>query len=326
MSGVLLPSARPVVTIGVDIGGTKIAAAVVESAGHGVQLPVDVRRAATPAGATAILQVCADLVDALRAGYDIAAIGVGAPGIIDTVTGTVDAASEVVPGWAGARIAATLQHSSGLPVRVENDVRAFARAELQLGAGRGFERCLYVAFGTGVGGALVLDGVLLDSPHSTVGEVAHLGVSVPGSRACGCGRSGHLEAVACGPAMAAEYRRRTGAEPTATAEDLGRAAAAGDSAARGVIADAARIAGEALAGVVSALDLEAIVVGGGAAEVHPDFVPMLGETVNGARWPRGSAVAVLRGQFGSSAPILGAALLGATAVAGSPVASTSGSR
>ena len=312
------------VTIGVDIGGTKIAAAVVQSDSHGVQLPVDVLRAATPAGATEILTVCADLVDALRHTHDVAAVGVGAPGIIDTVAGTVSAASEVVPGWAGAPIAATLERASALPVRVENDVRSFARAEQQFGTGRTYRRCLYVAFGTGVGGALVLDGVLLESPRSTVGEVAHLCVPVLGSRACGCGRSGHLESVASGPAMAAEYRRRTGAGPGTTAEELGRAAACGEAAALEVITDAARIAGEALAGLVSALDLEAIVVGGGATEVHPEFVRMLAESVNAARWPSGTAVAVVRSRFGSTAPIIGAGLLGATAVAAQPAVAMSG--
>jgi glucokinase len=146
--------------LGVDIGGTKIAAAVVDDAGvvRGRQI------VATPAagGAAAVLRAGLDLsrrvLDwAAASGLDIAAVGVGSAGEVDADRGVVTYASGNLPGWAGLALADEFVVATGLPAVVDNVVNALALGESRFGAGRDFRDVLYVAVGTGVGGALVLD-------------------------------------------------------------------------------------------------------------------------------------------------------------------------
>lgn len=124
--------------------------------------------------------------------------------------------------------------------------------------------------------------------------------------------------------MAAEYVLRTGAAVGTTLEQVGSSAAADEVAALGVIRDAANVAGRTLAGVVCALDLHAVVVGGGACDVHPDFLRILADSVEAARWPRVGSVIVRRSRFGAAAQIIGAALPGVAALGGEPVGADAG--
>ncbi|MFZ2530558.1 MAG: ROK family protein, partial [Rhodococcus sp. (in: high G+C Gram-positive bacteria)] len=177
--------------IGVDIGGTKVAAAVVTATGEVIQTV----RAATPStGGQAVLGTVAELIVGLLAHHEAGGIGVGAPGIVDRTTGRVTFASDILTGWAGADVRGVLESRTGLPVTVDNDVRVMAHGENTIGAGRGRGSVVFVSIGTGIGGALSVDGTLRHGAHGTCGELTHLLVPATGAIACGCGRADHLEA------------------------------------------------------------------------------------------------------------------------------------
>ncbi|WP_328475314.1 ROK family protein [Actinoplanes sp. NBC_00393] len=293
----------------VDIGGTKIAAALVDEAG----VIRDRVQVSTPSGASAILCVIAELVDGLRAHAAPLALGVGAPGVIDSSAGEVRSATEIVPGWAGTPIRAELAGRLGLPVAVVNDVRAAALGAVRDPALRDCPDVLHVSVGTGVGGALIRNGRLVAGPHGSAGEIAHLLVPQRGALACGCGRDDHLEAVAAGPAIAAFHSRATGSAALPLTEVAARMRA-GDEDAGVAIRSAGRTLGRALAGLVAAVDVDAVTLGGGVVHGIPEFAVTVGEAYRAEALPPLRSVPVLVSQAGPDAPLLGAAQLARTLV------------
>lgn len=356
----------PALAIGLDVGGSKIAAGLVRwdpearadtergsdaapnkglVSGPAVRV-LDRRQAVTPAGADAILDTCARLIDELlgiaetteaaetAAGQRISAIGAGLPGVIDPVSGTVLAAGSTVPGWAGTPAAAALSRRTGLAVVVDNDVRMAAAGELACGAGRGQQRSLYLSLGTGVGGAIVLDGRLQHGTAGTAGELAHVAVSEPGVLPCGCGSRWHLESVASGPAIAAEFGQRSAAGPDSGGtsgsgaqghydlRDVASALHAGDPVAAQVISRAARLAGAAIAGVVTLLDVDSVLLGGGAWRVGAALRQEFSRQLTADRWPIERRLEVAPASLGADAPIIGAAMTAIRAVDADPPAGT----
>ncbi|MEX0427381.1 ROK family protein [Nocardioides sp. DS6] len=294
----------------VDIGGTKIAAARVDSSAR----VVDRRLRATPRGGGApVLDAVAALIDELvratPAGEaPIRAVGIGSPGVVDTRRGVVVSATGILPGWTGTAVRAELERRLGLPVAVDNDVRAMARGELSFGAARGASDVLFVSLGTGVGGAFARDGIIVSGRHGTAGEIAHLLVPERGAIACGCGRTDHLEAVASGPAITARYAELTGDH----ALDLITVASRlrdRDTAAATTIRAAAVTLGRAIAGLVTAFDVERVVVGGGAARIGPPLLDPLAEALRAEVLPSLADVDVVVAELGTDAPLVGAALL-----------------
>lgn len=292
---------------GIDIGATKIAVGAVDEAGH-------VRRrlmASTPHGSELILDTAAHLVRELG---EPAAVGVGAPGVIDAASGRVLSATDTIPGWGGVDVAGGLRTRIGAPVVVDNDVRAMAYGEATLGAAQEFQDVLFVSVGTGIGGALLRGGELLHGPHGTAGELAHLYVGRQGaSRVCSCGRPDHLEAVASGPAIAARYTERAGAGPH-TLQDVAELMRDGDPSALAVIRDSAELAGRALAGFVVALDVQALVVGGGVAQIGEAWLGPLREALHRDVLPVQRELPVLAARLGLDAAVAGAGLLAVRAL------------
>lgn len=301
----------------VDIGGTKIAAArVVDIDGRapaGVLPEVSgLTVRPTPAGgAAAILDAVAETVGELIATTGpVAAVGVGAPGVIDAVEGRVVAATSVVPGWTGAEVRRELEARLGLPVAVDNDVRVMARGELLRGAGLGVDDLLFVSLGTGVGGGLARDRTMVSGRHGSAGEIGHLLVPLHGAIPCGCGRTDHLEAVAGGPAIAARYAERVGLPRT----DLRTVVARlhdGDSVAAEVVTEAARTLGRAVAGLVNAIDVQRVVVGGGVAQIGEVLFEPLAAAMRAELLLPLRDVVPVPARLGTDAPLVGAALLAA---------------
>lgn len=288
--------------VGVDIGGTKTAAALVGPDGAVLAR----RRAPTPArsGPAAVLdtaaRLAADLLDAAGPGP----VGVGTAGTVDPATGTIRYATDSLPGWTGTPVVDALAGRLGRPVRVTNDVNAAALGECWAGATRGCRDVLLVAVGTGLGGAIVRDGRIEDGARGAAGEVAHL--PAPGAERlrCGCGRYGHLEAIASGTGLAAAYAEQTGSPVTGQA--VAERAAAGDVAARQVRDRAGAALGAALAGLVALLDPQAVVLAGGAA----DTLLPAASTAYAAELPAGWAdVPLLPAALGADAVVVGAARL-----------------
>lgn len=300
--------ASPPLVIGVDIGGTKIDAGIVDAEAN----VLGRARRSTPVqrGGGEILRAVAELVDELSDGGSnrIAAVGVGAPGVVEPATGSVISATDIVPGWQGVQVRRELRQRVGLPVSVDNDVRAMSYGEARLGAGRDRERVLYVSVGTGLGGALSHAGRLVHGNQGTAGEIAHLLVPAEGALPCGCGRLDHLEAVAAGPAIAATYAHRTGRSGVEMTDVVHRMRF-GDEQARAVVVEAAGLLGRTLSGLVTALDVDALVVGGGVARIGGELFEPLSAALNAETIPEWRDTPVLPTRLGTDAPILGAALL-----------------
>ena len=298
------------VVASLDIGGTKIAAGLVDRAGT-VLARV---RTDTPAagGADAVLRAASDLVAALVEDERrrVVALGVGSAGVIDPVSGIVTSATDALPGWAGTDLRGRLTAASGLPVTVRNDVHVHALGEAVHGAGAGHESVLFVAVGTGIGGGLVVrvlpGGVLLGS-HAAAGHVGHLPSPPAAGLACSCGGTGHLEAVASGPALV-EVLRRAGHE-VADLREVARRAAAGDRAAVEVIELGGRAVGAAVGGLVNVLDPSVVVVGGGVTNLGERWWTSLRTAAAVEVLPALRGTPVLSSSLGDDAALLGAATL-----------------
>lgn len=255
MSDTPLPRTGPVV--GLDLGGTKIAAALVGA--DGAVLARATRPTPAAEGAEAVLDALRDAAGAV--GHEAEAIGVAAAGVVDPRTGMVTSATDSIRGWAGTALGAGLAERTGLPVACDNDVRATAGPEL---AALGGDRAslLFAAIGTGVGGALAVDGRMLHGAAGIAGHLGHLPSPEAAGLGCTCGGAGHLEIIASGPGITALYRRLTGEEADRL-QTVARRATAGDGGAVQAITTGAEAAGRVLGGLANTLGPDRVVVGGG---------------------------------------------------------------
>ncbi|QMU71225.1 ROK family protein [Streptacidiphilus sp. P02-A3a] len=292
----------------VDIGGTKIAAGLVAADGTVVRQ----RSVPTPAaeGPQAVLDAAADLVAELaRPGEPVLAVGVGSAGVIDPRTGRVLSATDALPGWAGTDLRGGLGARLGVPVAVDNDVHAHALGEAWRGAAAGVREVLLVAVGTGIGGSQVVDGRVHHGAHSAAGHVGHMPLPEAEGRRCPCGGVGHAEAVAAGPALLAEYRRRRGAAGTRDLADVAARAERGEPTARQVLEDGATALGRLIGGLVNLLDPELVLVTGGVANCGPVWWSSLRVGYHAEALPPLRGVPLEPGLLGHLAPLLGAARL-----------------
>ncbi|MBP0456911.1 ROK family protein [Streptomyces montanisoli] len=303
--------ARPVV--GLDLGGTKIAAALVAPDGT-VRARYSCPTPATE-GADAVLDALAHAAAAVQGGAQAQAIGVAAAGVVDPAAGVVRAATSTIADWSGVRLAPLLAARTGCRVACDNDVRAAAAAEYAALQAPGAS-LLHLSVGTGVGGAVVADGRMLRGYAGVAGHLGHLPSPEAAGLPCSCGALGHLEAVAAGPGIAALYNRLAGGEP-APLEEVARRAAAGDPHAAGAIATGATAAGRALGGLTNALGPGHVVVGGGVTGIgDPYWAPLRAAFAAELIEPLRSAPDALVPRpplAGPDAPVLGAAALTATA-------------
>ncbi|MFG2500367.1 ROK family protein [Streptomyces sp. NPDC048441] len=296
---------NPQPVIGLDLGGTKIDAALVAGDGTTVlarhSLP-------TPAGegAEVVLDALAAAAEAVR-GTEAAAIGVAAAGVIDPLSGTVTSATDTIRGWAGTALAAGLASRTGLPVACDNDVRAAATTELASLSGQDGS-LIYAAVGTGVGGAVAVAGRMLHGATGIAGHLGHLPSPEAAGLPCTCGATGHLEAIAAGPAIAAHYARATGTE----AGPLQRVAAYavhGDPHAVSAITLGARAVGSALGGLANALGPERVVVAGGVPRIGALYWDVLCEAFAAELMLPLRELRPIPPRVGHSAAVLGAAAL-----------------
>ena len=263
---------------GIDLGGTKIQAAIVTVEG---EVTGQARRPTPTEGGPA--DVAAEMEHALAEAADaagvqtdsLAGIGVGSPGDSDERTGNVSEARNL-PGWEGSfPLGPTLADALGAPVRIANDVDVATNAEFKLGAGKPYGSILGVFWGTGVGGGLILDGKRWIG-RGAAGEIGHMVIKEGGAR-CPCGRRGCMEAYAGRGAMEAKARRDHAAgEPTKLFEIMEehgrdrlssgvweRALKHSDPLAEKLMKRALRALGAGIASAVNLLDPEAVIIGGG---------------------------------------------------------------
>ncbi len=261
--------------VGVDVGGTKVAAGVVDEDG---QIVAKLRRS-TPAASPALTeQAIADVVTELLARYQVSAIGLGAAGFVDSDQATILFASNLA--WRDEPLKQRVEERLGRAVVVENDANASAWAEMRFGAARGYRDVMLVAVGTGIGAAILIGGELYRGRWGLAGEPGHVRV-VPDGRLCGCGNRGCWEQYASGNALVAEARefaRRTpkgamrllqlggGSPEGISGPQITQAAAEGDPAALRCFQTVGSWLGQGLADLAAILDPACFVIGGGVSE------------------------------------------------------------
>ena len=261
-------------TIGVDVGGTKVAAGLVDPDGHMI---AETKRATPASDADAAAAAIADVIEELRAGHVVEAVGIGAAGFVGSDRATMLFAANL-PGWRNESLRDEISGRVGLPVVVENDANAAAWAEYRFGAGRGESHLVCVTVGTGIGGGIVIDGRLYRGRFGIGAEVGHFRVE-PNGRPCGCGQRGCWEQYASGNALVREARARAredpdearillhlsddGAPETIMGPHVTRAAREGDPVAVASFEAVGRWLGQGLADIAEVIDPGCFIIGGG---------------------------------------------------------------
>jgi len=292
--------------LGIDIGGTKIAEGLVTDAGNVLR---SLRRSTPLTGGGDILDAALSAARELMAQADqpIVAIGIGTGGQVDCDRGVILAASELLPGWAGMPVKAVFEEALGLPTFVDNDVNALAIGESRFGAGCGLVTVLYVALGTGVGGAIVLNGQLHHGAHWSGGEIGGLLLSLRDY-----GGSVTLEDFCSGAGLVQEWRYLSGDYGRGiTGEEIGREAALDPAS---FAAKAVKRTGESLgwglASLANVLDPDLIVVGGGLVSLGDMLLNPARQMLRGRGLPGPAQCRIVPAALGPEASVIGAASLG----------------
>ena len=325
MTAVRLQSqGRGVPTIGIDIGGTSVRASVV-SPDSAVLGSV---RAPTPTSVPRTEAVITELVADLRTAHEVTAVGLAVAGFVSTDRQRVMFAPHLA--WRGDPVPERLSERIGLPVVMDHDVNAAAWAEYRRGAAAGAGVALLVAVGTGIGAGLVVGGQLYRGAFGVAPELGHI-VVVPDGRSCPCGKRGCWERYCSGTALAQTARElwEAGGPATTLAELAGgdpravtgtmvaHAARQDDPVAVEAILDLGRWLGEGLAIAADVLDPAVIIVGGGVSGAAELFLPttrrVLASLITGTDHRPQPQLSLAR--FGSTASVVGAALLAAESIA-----------
>ena len=295
-------------TIGIDLGGSKIALGLVAADERILaRRRIDTR---SEAGLESVLGRIAAEVDALNAelppGQSAAAIGLGAPGPVDHIRGDLLTLVNL-PGISNTPFRQALSQRLGLPVALDHDAKVAALGEFHFGAGRDRDSMIYIVMGTGVGAAIIYAGQLLYGEGNSAGECGHMSVDPNGHR-CHCGSRGCLEAYASGPALSRHYAAATGI--SISGDEIARRAKTGDAAARQVFDEAGRALGIAIATLAMTLNIETFVIGGSVARAGELLLRPARETLPGYAFAAVAArLRVIASALGEDAPILGAAYL-----------------
>jgi glucokinase len=313
--------------IGVDIGGTKVAAGIVDASGKILaQL-----RTPMPAndGEEAGLKAVTSAIDALVAAETkkpqarMKAIGICAPGPLDPKSGIVLNPPNL-PCWRNFPLAARISDIYRVPVKVDNDANAAALAETIWGAARGYHYVFYATLGTGIGTGIVFDGRIYHGHTGAAGEGGHVSIDYRGP-VCPCGKHGCIEVLAAGPAIAVRARGRVEANPargaallalaqgkieSVTSEMVGKAYGAGDTLAQEILQETADLLTIWLGNIVDLLDPDVLVIGGGvAAMLNPFFAEIKRLLPTWCVNPRASEIPLVLAHYGADAGIAGGAAL-----------------
>ena len=302
--------------VALDIGGTKIASALVTLADgekplveHYDKIPTEAKKGGQVVLANAI-KMARRVLD--LAGEGVEGIGVSSGGVIDPRTGDVTYANDMMPGWGGTHLGAELTAATGLPARVLNDVHAHALGEARWGAGKDAQSSLVVAVGTGIGGAFVERGRIMLGAHNEAGHIGHVSCTDAAGVPCQCGATGHLETIACGPGIIERYLELGGA---ATTEDgapvdgavIDQRAAAGDKAALSAEARSGHAIGEVLGSLVNMFDPDNIILSGSVAQCGSAWHDAMARGWSEAVMPPCAKTPIVSGDLGGDAPLIGAA-------------------
>jgi glucokinase len=311
--------------VGVDIGGTKVAAGLVDSQGEiheRTRVPM-VASGSPKEGLAAVTAAIDALLSSRRdARDDMRAIGICAPGPLDPRTGVVLNPPNV-PCWRNFPLASEVARIYGVPVKIDNDANAAAVAETQWGAGRGFKNIFYATIGTGIGTGIILDGHIYHGRTGAAGEGGHVSIDYRGPL-CHCGKPGCIEIFASGPAIARRARAKLEASRSSSAmldlakgnlaaittEVVGRAYAAGDAVAQEVMVETAELLSIWLSNMIDLLDPEAIIFGGGVTPMLRPLFDLMSQRIQRLCVnPRSHEVPLLTARYGADSGVAGGAAL-----------------
>lgn len=313
------------VAIGIDIGGTNTKVGVVDPEGnvlHRLTFPTEEHLG----GEQLLRKMVRAAEDCLASGAapreEFVGVGIGSPGLIDPERGVVLDCPGKIPGWTGTAVCDRLTEAVGLPAWMDNDVKVIGLGEGWLGAGRDARHFLVFALGTGIGGAVIIDGRLYQGAHHNAGVLGHIIVE-PAGYECICGNRGCVEAYASSRSVAARAvdhilrgvetsikDRVEGDLNRVDARVVAEAAEAGDRIAQDILREAAHHLATAIISAVHILDPELVVIGGGVARARRYFVEEVRRVVQSRAWlPPGAQVEVVAARLGDDAGVLGGAKL-----------------
>ena len=296
--------------LGLDIGGTKLAAGVVDSNGKVHSFVVAPTR--VDEGAESGLERLFELgrLAIAESGFEtgeIRAVGIGSGGPLDAERGVLIAPPHL-PGWHDVPVVDLAEAAFHLPVTLENDATAAAAGEHRWGAGAGIRNMVYLTISTGVGGGVVIDGSLYRGSRGNGGELGHVTVDWHGRPCRGCGRLGCLEAYVSGTSIA-ERAREAGLD-FATAEAVAAAAREGDVGATAIWDETVEALACGITSIVNLFEPELVVIGGGVTRSGEQLMAPVRKMVRaGAMRPAGEAADVVSSAFGDQVGVVGAAAI-----------------
>lgn len=310
--------------LGVDIGGTKIAAGVVNGQGEILgQLRVPM---VSGAGMEAALDVVRSAIDSARRSFPgpISAIGLSSPGPLDPISGMVLNPPNL-PCWRNLPLREIIEDAYCVPVFLDNDGNAAALAEALWGAAKDYASSFYATIGTGIGTGIILDRLIHHGRTGAAAEGGHLVIDYRQAEVCGCGKKGCIESLASGPAIARRARAKAlehcergkallelahGVAENISAETVGQAWRDGDALATEALNETADLLAVWLGNVIDLIEPEIIVVGGGVGELISNFFARITSEVR--EWSinqRCGEIPLRLARYGSSSGIAGAAAL-----------------
>jgi len=311
---------------GIDIGGTNVKFGLVDHMGniiHKEQRPTMAEKGAMP-----LMHMITNIAErlllyAVEEEHNVEWLGVGTPGAVDFRNGKVIGLCPNIDGWQGMEIGEMLRERLNMPVWVDNDVNAMALAETRFGSAKGAQSVVCLTVGTGIGGAIIIDGKIYRGSSYSAGELGHMTINFDGPQ-CRCGNHGCLEAYCASHAIIERTKKLLDKENPSilkaildkgdgnlTIKKIFSALKKGDGTTRQVMAETARYLGVGLAGIVNLLNPETVVIGGGIIEGGGGFLEAI--TAELKKYAFDSAVEnlnVVKAALGNDAGFIGAGLLG----------------
>jgi glucokinase len=303
-----MPTEPQPVALGIDVGGTHVKWVALD----GSSASLGAGTVATPTvGEASVVGVLDQIVSAARERFGVGSLGIAVPGHVDRLTQQTRIIPNVAGDWAGFPLGDEVRSRTGMDAEILNDARAFALAELTIGSARDHRDVVLATVGSGVGGALVVDGELLRNGADSAGEIGHTTYR-PGGRPCGCGDLGCVEAYAGGHAIAGRLAEVGGKWRGRGVRDAFDATAGSDDAVATIASEAVDALAVAVASTCALIGARAVVLGGGLAIEVPRYAEAVAVRLASRRRLLGE-VPVFVSEIGSLAGAIGAAIAGRTA-------------
>jgi len=290
--------------LGIDWGGTYIKAGITDNRGN--LLSRRVFFSSRFKKKDAFIKKIEELTNSVRP-KRINAVGIGVPGIINTKGGFIYYLPNI-PGWQKYPIRKVLEKKLNIPVAVDNDANVFALAEARIGAAKGTNRAIFLTLGTGLGGAVIIDGNIFKG-RTSAGELGHVPVSLKGAR-CGCGGTGCIETFLGNKYLVSLYKRiKRQKNLNAEVKDIFKNALEGEEEAILVWENFSYALGMFLSGMINVFNPEKIIFGGGVSGAFKVFKPLVWKVIeNQAMWPHIKTLKLIKAKL-KNAGIIGAAIL-----------------